>query len=302
MSIGTSVGTIVALTPIVSELSAATGADPAWLVGIVVGGAFFGDNLSFISDTTIAATQTQGCEMKDKFKTNFRIVLPAAVIALVLYILKWDAVGEVNVAESIAWFKVIPYITIIVVALLGVNVLLTLIIGIAVAGSIGLLAGEISPITVLTSMGEGIESMCELILVTMFAGGLLAIVKLKGGMDLLVRGISSKVSGKRGAEASISFLTAVANICTANNTIAILTVGPIAKELSEKYSIKPRRTASLMDITSCFVQGVLPYGAQLLMASGLASISPLTIIPNLYYPILIGIMVLLTIILQWPRR
>ena len=302
MSIGTSVGTIVALTPIVSELSVATGADPAWLIGIVVGGAFFGDNLSFISDTTIAATQTQGCEMKDKFKTNFRIVLPAAVIALVLYILKWDAVGEVNVAESIAWFKVIPYITIIVVALLGVNVLLTLIIGIAVAGSIGLLAGEISPITILTSMGDGIESMCELILVTMFAGGLLAIVKLKGGMDLLVKGISSKVSGKRGAEASISFLTAVANICTANNTIAILTVGPIAKELSEKYSIKPRRTASLMDITSCFVQGILPYGAQLLMASGLASISPLAIIPNLYYPIFIGIMVLLTIILQWPRR
>ena len=302
MSIGTSVGTIVALTPIVSELATSTGADPAWLTGIVVGGAFFGDNLSFISDTSIAATQTQGCEMKDKFKTNFKIVLPAAIIALVLYILKWDAVGEVTVAEEIAWFKVIPYIFIILVALLGVNVLLTLILGIAVAGLIGLLTGDISPITILTSMGDGIQGMCELILVTMFAGGLLAIVKLKGGMDILVKSISAKVSGKRGAETSISFLTAVANICTANNTIAILTVGPIAKELSEKYGIEPRRSASLMDITSCFVQGILPYGAQLLMASGLAAISPLAIIPNLYYPILIGVMVILTILVQWPRR
>ena len=302
MSIGTSVGTIVALIPIVSELSLSTGADPAWLVGIVVGGAFFGDNLSFISDTTIAATQTQGCEMKDKFKTNFLIILPAAIIALVLYIFQWEAVAEVSVTENIQWFKVIPYITIIAVALLGVNVLLTLIIGIAVAGSIGLLSGDISPVTILTSMGEGIEGMCELILVTMFAGGLLAIVELKGGMELLVKWLSSKVKGKRGAEGSISFLTAVANICTANNTIAILTVGPIAKELSEKYAISPKRSASLMDITSCFIQGVLPYGAQLLMASGLAAISPLAIIPNLYYPILIGLMVVLTILFQWPKR
>jgi Na+/H+ antiporter NhaC len=302
MSIGTSVGTIVALIPIVSELSLSTGADPAWLVGIVVGGAFFGDNLSFISDTTIAATQTQGCEMKDKFKTNFLIILPAAIIALILYIFQWEAVAEVPVAESVQWFKVIPYITIIAVALMGVNVLLALIIGIAVAGSIGLLAGDISPLTILTSMGEGIEGMCELILVTMFAGGLLAIVELKGGMEILVKSLSSKVNGKRGAEGAISFLTAVANICTANNTIAILTVGPIAKELSEKYAISPKRSASLMDITSCFIQGILPYGAQLLMASGLAAISPLAIIPNLYYPILIGVMVLLTILLQWPRR
>lgn len=302
MSIGTSVGTIVALTPIVSELSLTTGADPAWLVGIVVGGAFFGDNLSFISDTTIAATQTQGCEMKDKFKTNFRLVLPAAIIALLLYIFQWEAVTDVTVAENIQWFKVIPYITIIAVALCGVNVLLTLIIGIVVAGTIGLLSGDISPITILTSMGDGIEGMCELILVTMFAGGLLYIVKLKGGMDILVKALSAKVKGKRGAEASISFLTAVANICTANNTIAILTVGPIAKELSGKYGIEPRRSASLMDITSCFIQGVLPYGAQLLMASGLATISPLAIIPHLYYPILIGTMLILTILLQWPKR
>lgn len=302
MSIGTSVGTIVALTPIISELSIATGAEPAWLVGIVVGGAFFGDNLSFISDTTIAATQTQGCEMKDKFKTNFRIVIPAAIIALLLYIFKWDAIGDVIIAENIQWFKVIPYITIIVVALLGVNVLITLIIGIVVAGTLGLCSGDISPISILTSMGEGIEGMCELILVTMFAGGLLAIVKLKGGMDMLVKSISSKVTGKRGAEASISLLTAIANICTANNTIAILTVGNIVKELSEKYNISPRRSASLMDITSCFIQGIIPYGAQLLMASGLAAISPIAIIPHLYYPMLIGLMVIITILFQWPKK
>ena len=302
MSIGTSVGTIVALTPIISELSIATGAEPAWLVAIVVGGACFGDNLSFISDTTIAATQTQGCEMKDKFKTNFRIVIPAAIIALLLYIFKWDAIGDVTIAENIQWFKVIPYITIIVVALLGVNVLITLIIGIVVAGTLGLCSGDISPISILTSMGEGIEGMCELILVTMFAGGLLAIVKLKGGMDMLVKSISSKVTGKRGAEASISLLTAIANICTANNTIAILTVGNIVKELSEKYNISPRRSASLMDITSCFIQGIIPYGAQLLMASGLAAISPIAIIPHLYYPMLIGLMVIMTILFQWPKK
>lgn len=302
MSIGTSVGTIVALTPIVSELSVATGADPTWLIGIVVGGAFFGDNLSFISDTTIAATQTQGCEMRDKFKTNFRLVLPAAILTLVIYILKWDAVGEVVVKEGIEWFKVLPYITIIAVALMGVNVLLTLIIGIVVAGTIGIFSGDISPISLLTSMGEGIQGMCELILVTMFAGGLLAIVKLKGGMEMLVKGIAAKVSGKRGAELSISFLTAVANVCTANNTIAILTVGPIAKELSGKYGISPKRSASLMDITSCFIQGILPYGAQLLMASGLAAVSPLAIIPHLYYPILIGVAVIFTIAFQWHKR
>ena len=302
MSIGTSVGTIVALVPIVSELSATTGADPAWLVGIVVGGAFFGDNLSFISDTTIAATQTQGCEMRDKFKTNFRLVLPAAILTLPIYILKGDATGDVTITQSIQWFKVLPYITIIGIALMGVNVLVTLIIGIVVAGAIGIWAGDITPIAILTSMGQGIQGMCELILVTMFAGGLLAIVKLKGGMDLLVKSISSKVKGKRGAEFSISFLTAVANICTANNTIAILTVGPIAKELAEKNGISPRRSASLMDIASCFVQGVLPYGAQLLMASGLAAISPLAIIPFLYYPILLGLELIFTIAIQWPKR
>lgn len=302
MSIGTSVGTIVALIPIVSELSATTGADPAWLVGIVVGGAFFGDNLSFISDTTIAATQTQGCEMRDKFKTNFRLVLPAAILTLLIYIFKGDAIGEVTITQSIQWFKVLPYITIIGIALMGVNVLVTLIIGIVVAGAIGIWAGDITPIAILTSMGQGIQGMCELILVTMFAGGLLAIVKLKGGMDLLVKSISSKVKGKRGAEFSISFLTAVANICTANNTIAILTVGPIAKELAEKNGISPRRSASLMDTTSCFIQGVLPYGAQLLMASGLAAISPLAIIPALYYPILLGMELIVTIALQWPKR
>lgn len=302
MSIGTSVGTIVALIPIVSELSLATGADPAWLAGIVVGGAFFGDNLSFISDTTIAATQTQGCAMSDKFKTNFRLVLPAAILTLVIYILRWDAVGEVVIEESIDWFKVIPYITIIAVALMGVNVLLTLIIGIGVAGGIGLISGDISLISILSSMGKGIQGMCELIIVTMFAGGLLAIVKLKGGMDILIKNIASKIGGKRGAELSISFLTAVANICTANNTIAILTVGPIAKELSDKYGISPKRSASLMDITSCFIQGILPYGAQLLMASGLAAVSPLAIIPHLYYPILLGIGLIFTISIQWPKR
>lgn len=303
MSIGTSVGTIVALTPVVTALAAQMSCSTAWLVAIVVGGAFFGDNLSFISDTTIAATQTQGCSMRSKFRTNLALVLPAAALTLLIYAFSGNNIdnieaGEITIGSIV---KCAPYIIVILTALTGVNVLLVLIIGIAVAGSIGLAGGSVDSISIFTEMGNGIMGMCELIIVTMLAGGLLEIVRLNGGIDFLIRIVTLRVRSRRAAESSISALTALANLCTANNTIAILTVGNIARDISKKFHISPRRTASLMDTTSCFVQGVIPYGAQLLMASGLAKVSPLAIIPNLYYPMLIGASILLSISLQRPR-
>lgn len=303
MSIGTSVGTIVALTPVVTALAAQMSCSTAWLVAIVVGGAFFGDNLSFISDTTIAATQTQGCSMRSKFRTNLVLVLPAAALTLLIYAFSGNNIdnieaGEITIGSIV---KCAPYIIVILTALTGVNVLLVLIIGIAVAGSIGLAGGSVDSISIFTEMGNGIMGMCELIIVTMLAGGLLEIVRLNGGIDFLIRIVTLRVRSRRAAESAISALTALANLCTANNTIAILTVGNIARDISKKFHISPRRTASLMDTTSCFVQGVIPYGAQLLMASGLAKVSPLAIIPNLYYPMLIGLSILLSIALQRPR-
>ncbi|MBO5807149.1 MAG: Na+/H+ antiporter NhaC family protein [Bacteroidaceae bacterium] len=303
MSIGTSVGTIVALTPVVTALAAQMSCSTAWLVAIVVGGAFFGDNLSFISDTTIAATQTQGCSMRSKFRTNLALVLPAAALTLLIYAFSGNNIdnieaGEITIGSIV---KCAPYIIVILTALTGVNVLLVLIIGIAVAGSIGLAGGSVDSISIFTEMGNGIMGMCELIIVTMLAGGLLEIVRLNGGIDFLIRIVTLRVRSRRAAESAISALTALANLCTANNTIAILTVGNIARDISKKFHISPRRTASLMDTTSCFVQGIIPYGAQLLMASGLAKVSPLAIIPNLYYPMLIGLSILLSIALQRPR-
>lgn len=300
LSIGTSVGTIVALTPVVTALAAKMHCDTAWLVAIVVGGAFFGDNLSFISDTTIAATQTQGCSMRSKFRTNIRLVMPAAVVTLLLYAFSGNSIEQiestsVTVSEAL---KCIPYLTVIICALVGVNVLLVLILGIVIAGAMGIAYGMVDGISIFTEMGSGIMGMSELIIVTMLAGGLLEIVRINGGIDFLIRIVTQRMRTKRAAEFAITALTALANICTANNTIAILTVGDISRDISKKFSIQPRRSASLMDTTSCFVQGVIPYGAQLLMASGLAKVSPLEIIPNLYYPMCIGAMIVVSILVK----
>lgn len=303
MSIGTSVGTIVALTPVVTQLASQMDCSVGWLVAIVVGGAFFGDNLSFISDTTIVATQTQGCSMRSKFHSNIRLVLPAAVVVLLIYAFSGASFADAAAPEiSFADFvKVIPYLVVIATALFGVNVLLVLILGLLIAGIIGLCCGNMDVIGFFTACGAGISSMCELIIVTMLAGGLLEIVRINGGMDFLIRIVTLRIRSRRVAEASICLLTALANVCTANNTIAILTVGEISRDISHKFGIVPRRVASLLDTTSCFVQGILPYGAQLLMASGLASVSPLEIIPNLYYPMCIGLAVIVSILLQRPR-
>lgn len=303
MSIGTSVGTIVALTPVVTALAFQIGCDIAWLVAIVVGGSFFGDNLSFISDTTIAATQSQGCSMRDKFKTNFLLVLPAAIITILLYIFSGTTMGTATpiAFTAIDCIKIIPYVVVIITALCGMNVLLVLILGIIISALIGLFSASVGVVDIFSSLGAGISSMGELIIVTMLAGGLLEIVKINGGLEFLIRAVTYKVRSQRAAEFSIALLTALSNLCTANNTIAILSTGGIARDISRTFDIAPRRSASIMDTTSCFVQGVIPYGAQLLMASGLASVSPVAIIPHLYYPVLIGLMVLLSILFRFPR-
>lgn len=301
LSIGTSVGTIVALTPVVSALSADIGADSAQLVAIVVGGAFFGDNLSFISDTTIAATMTQGCRMRDKFRTNLLIVLPAAIFTLALYMLLEFESNAVTATSQAVWYQAIPYLLVIVCAICGMNVLKVLVLGIFTSAIIGLLGNSIDIISLFSAADSGIKSMCELIVITLLAGGLMSIIREGGGFDLLTQGITRHINGKRGAESAIAGLTALTNVCTANNTIAIITIAPIAHELSERFGVAPRKAASLMDTASCFTQGMLPYGAQLLMASGLAQISPLEIIPHLYYPMAIGVMIILSIIFQFPK-
>lgn len=300
LSIGTSVGTIVALTPVVTTLAAHIGCDAAWMVAIVVGGAFFGDNLSFISDTTIAATQTQGCSMRSKFYTNILLVTPAAIITLLIYAFSGNSISSVE-APAMTFNEVLrclPYLIVIIVALCGVNVLTVLILGIISAAILGLAYGNFNGIEMCTHIGDGIMGMGELIIVTMLAGGVLEMVRLNGGIDYLIQIVTSRINSKRGAEFAITGLTALANVCTANNTIAILSVGDISRDIAKQYKVSPRRSASLMDTASCFVQGVIPYGAQLLMASGLALVSPVAIIPNLYYPMCVGAAVVISIMIK----
>lgn len=303
MSIGTSVGTIVALTPVVTALAPQIGCDVAWLVAIVVGGAFFGDNLSFISDTTIAATQSQGCSMRDKFRTNFLLVLPAALLTIALYLFSGAGIstGVQPALTLVECLKVLPYLLVIVLALCGINVLVVLVAGIVAAAVIGLFGGSFGVWEIFSSMGSGIASMGDLIVVTMLAGGLLEIVRVNGGLEFLIRIVTFRVRSTRAAEFAIVSLTALSNLCTANNTIAILSIGEMVHDISVKFGISPRRSASLMDTASCFVQGVIPYGAQLLMAAGLAAVSPVAIIPSLYYPMLIGVMVVLSILSRYPH-
>ena len=303
LSIGTSVGTIVALTPVVTGLASQLGVDTAQMVAIVVGGAFFGDNLSFISDTTIAATMTQGCKMRDKFKTNLLIVLPAALLSLGMYLFLGLSGGEPSVEPAMAaeWYKALPYLLVLACAIAGVEVLTVLVLGIVATIIIGLSCGSLTGVTFFEEAGKGVLSMGELIIITLLAGGLMNMVKQSGGFEYITQAITRRVSGRRGAESAIAGLTILADVCTANNTIAIITMGPIARDLSLKYDIPARKSASLMDTASCFAQGILPYGAQLLMAAGLAGISPMAIIPHLYYPLAIGVIVLLSIIFQFPQ-
>lgn len=306
MSIGTSVGTIVALVPvgagIAGEMAGGGGADIAFITAIIVGGAFFGDNLSFISDTTIAATRTQGCSMADKFKANVRIVAPAALIVTAIYIFMGSDVSYTPEKEVIDWVKIIPYAIVIIFALCGMNVSFVLTIGLILNGVLGFIYGDFGWSRFMESIGGGISGMGDLIIVTMLAGGMLEIINANGGLDFIVKGLTKKIKGKRGAELSIAGLVTLANLCTANNTIAIITTGRIARDITEKFKIDPRKTASILDTFSCLTQGLIPYGAQLLMAGGLAGISMISIIQYLYYPAILGILALLAILLRFPRK
>ena len=297
-SIGTSCGTIAALTPVSVGIAQAAGMNIPLMVGLVVGGTHFGDNLSFISDTTIIATQTQGCKMKDKFRTNLRIVLPVAVLLLVAYyVIGMEMQMEVTVG-SFQMMKLLPYLLVIATALCGVNVILVLILGLAATGVIGILTGDFTPLGWLQSMNAGMMGMSELILCTILAGGMLSIIRVQGGIDFIIRHITRRIHGQRGAELSIATLVALVNVCTANNTVAIITTGGIAHDIAQRFGIDPRRSASILDTMSCFAQGLLPYGAQVLIAAGLAGINPASIIPFLFYPMLIGIAVVLSILFR----
>ena len=302
LSIGTSVGTVVALTPVAVGIAEQTGSSLPLIIALVVGGAFFGDNLSFISDTTIVATQTQGCKMNDKFKTNIWLTAPAAILVLIIYIFIGQGVQVPDYLPELEWYKVIPYIAVLVMAIVGVNVLIVLFIGIFLAGIIGILTGSFSTISWMGAMGEGIMGMSELIIVTLLAGGMLALIRHNGGIEYLIRVLTLRINGKRGAKFTIALLVILADMCTANNTIALVTVGPMAKEIADKYNIDKRISASLLDTFSCFTQGFLPYGAQLLMAAGLAHITPFEIIGYLYYPMALGTMAVMGIIFNYPRK
>lgn len=306
MSIGTSVGTIVALVPvgagISQEMAGASTESLAFITAIIVGGAFFGDNLSFISDTTIAATRTQNCSMSDKFKANIRIVGPAAAAVTLIYILMGAESSYVPETGSIDLLRIVPYFLVILLALIKVNVTAVLAVGLSVNGAIGLFSGTLSWDMYLGSIGSGIRDMGDLIIVTMLAGGLLETIKSNGGLDFIVNKMTKEIKSKRGAELSIAGLVSVANICTANNTIAIITIGRIANDITKRFGLDPRKTASILDTFSCLVQGLIPYGAQLLMAGGLAGISMISIIGKLYYPMVLGLFAILAIIFRLPRK
>lgn len=302
LSIGTSVGTVVALTPVAVGIAEQTGSSLPLIVAGVVGGAFFGDNLSFISDTTIVATQTQQCRMNDKFKANIYLAAPAAIIVFALYLyLGRDMHAPTDIVMP-EWYKVIPYVAVLLLAICGMNVMSVLSIGIILAGGIGIWSGSFDLMDWMNSMGKGIMGMSELIIVTLLAGGMLALIRHNGGIDFLIRVLTRRINGKRGAKFTIALLVVLADLCTANNTIALITVGPVARDIAERYGVDRRMSASLLDTFSCFAQGLIPYGAQLLMAAGMAAISPFQIIGYLYYPITLGLIAVLGIILRYPRR
>ncbi|MDR1880298.1 MAG: Na+/H+ antiporter NhaC family protein [Tannerellaceae bacterium] len=302
VSVGTSVGTIVALAPVAVGIAARAGIADALMLGVVVSGAMFGDNLSFISDTTIVATRTQGCRMSDKFKVNVRIALPVAVLTVAAYYLAGSGTGVAGAPEVIEWAKVAPYLVVLVTAVCGMNVLLVLLAGILLSGLTGLITGSFDFWEWNAAMGLGIGNMGELIIVTLLAGGMLEMIRYNGGIDWIVLKLTSRIHSPKGAEASIAGLVSFANLCTANNTIALIMSGSIAKEIAGKFGVDPRKSASLLDIFSCVVQGIIPYGAQLLMAAGLGGVSPIGIMQYLYYPYLLGAGALLAILFNYPRK
>lgn len=302
LSIGTSVGTIVALTPIAAGIAEATGAAVPMVVGVVVGGAFFGDNLSFISDTTIMATRSQGCRMSDKFRVNSMIVVPAAILVLVAYIIVGTQLHAPQTVPQVDALKVLPYVVVLITAVAGIDVMVVLVVGLLLSGLIGILYSDFDLFGWFSAMGDGILGMGELIIVTMLAGGLMSLIRYGGGIEYIISRLTRHVHGPRGAELTISGLVIFTDFCTANNTVAILTIGPIAREIAQRYGIDPRKSASILDTFSCLAQAIIPYGAQLLMAASLAALNPVEIIPYLYYPFTMGLFALISILIRYPRR
>lgn len=300
LAIGTSVGTVVALTPLAVELAQSESGNVPFFVAVVLGGAFFGDNLSFISDTTIAATRTQGCLMRDKFRVNLWIALPAAVASLILYVILGVQLPDTTVFSSSNPLLVAPYLLIILLALAGLNVTVVLSIGIVTAIILGLCTGH-DIISLFGFMGQGIDSVGQLIIITLLAAGMLGLIKAAGGIDYILQVLTRRIRGPRGAQAGIAMVVGLVNLCTANNTVAIITVGPLASSLSKRFGVDPRKAASLLDTSSCVVQSLIPYGAQTLLATSLASISPVATWPYLYYPWALAIFLILSVVFRFPR-
>ncbi|KAB7706520.1 Na+/H+ antiporter NhaC family protein [Bacillus aerolatus] len=301
LSMGTSTGTVVALAPIGIGISAQTDVSIALAMGAVIGGAMFGDNLSFISDTTIAAVRTQQTKMKDKFKVNFFIVLPAAIVtAVILFVLTSGVEGTVD-THSYNFVKILPYLAVLVAALAGANVLVVLAGGILLSGIIGFIDGSYTLLTFLQAVGEGIGSMQNLAMLAILIGGMVEIIKYNGGLDFLLHTVTKNVKSKRGAQFGIAGLVGLTNVSTANNTVSIIIAGPLAKNIADEYEVDPRKSASILDIFACTVQGMIPYGGQLMAASGLAAISPVAIMPYSFYPVLTGICGVLAIVFNWPK-
>ena len=308
VSIGTSVGTVVALVPIAAGLAHSMDANVGMMTAIIVGGAYFGDNLSFISDTTVVATQTQNCKMSDKFKVNSMIVVPAAVLVLIAYSVMGVGLQAPTHINEVEYMKVLPYLIVLVTAIAGMNVMAVLTLGTLLCGAIGIgshllgASGSYDLFGWFSAMGNGIIGMGELIIIAMMAGGMLEIIRENGGIDFIINKITAHVNSKRGAELSIAALVSMVNICTANNTVAILTVGNISKKIGDRFGVDNRKAASILDTFSCMVQGLIPYGVQMLLPAGLANLSPMDILPYLYYPLAIGVAALLAILLRYPKR
>ena len=308
VSIGTSVGTVVALVPIAAGLAHSMDVNTGMMTAIIVGGAYFGDNLSFISDTTVVAAQTQNCKMSDKFRVNSLIVVPAAVIVLAIYAVMGIGLQAPTDIPEVEYVKVLPYLVVLVTAVAGMNVMAVLTMGTLLCGVIGVscqllgATGGYGLFGWFSAMGNGIIGMGELVIIAMMAGGMLEIIRENGGINYIIDKITAHVSNKRGAELSIAALVSMVNVCTANNTVAILTVGNIAKKIGDKFGVDNRKAASILDTFSCTVQGLIPYGVQMLLAAGLANLSPMDILPYLYYPLAIGIAALFSILFRYPKR
>lgn len=303
VSMGTSMGTISALAPIAVGISQQTGFSKAVCVAAVVCGAMFGDNLSMISDTTIAAVKTQGCEMKDKFRANFFIVLPAAVVTVIYF---WFVTRGIDyqITESLDYnfLEVIPYLVVLIGALVGINVFLVLIAGTVISLIVGVAVGNIALSEMFTVVGNGVTSLYDITVISIIVACIVSLVKANGGIQFILDLIRSRIRGKKGAQAGIALLALLVDLCTANNTVAIVMAGPIAKEISEEYGVDPKRSASLLDMFTSVGQGMIPYGAQLLSAAALSGLTPLDIIPNLVYPMLMAVCGIVAILIQKQEK